>query len=285
MNVGLLMPFTEETANPADFCRAAEALGFESMWVPEHPILPVNPKTPFPQGGPIPPVYSHMGDQFVALSMAAAATRKLKLATGICLVPEHNPMILAKQIGSLDSFSGGRFIFGIGAGWLREETELLGGDFPRRWTQTAEYVAAMRALWRTGEASFDGKYVKFPAIRSYPRPAQPNGPPVLLGSRDKNALKRVAQWGDGWCPIRVTVEEMKRATAELREECEKVGRDFGSLDLTVMGALGDDRGKVQHELEKFAALGVGRFVVAMVAGALGPDKYASELERLSRLYL
>ena len=114
-----------------------------------------------------------MGDQFVALSMAAAATKKLKLATGICLVPEHNPMILAKQIGSLDNFSGGRFIFGIGAGWLREETELLGGDFPHRWTQTAEYVAAMRALWTKGEASFEGKYVKFPAIRfvSAPRAA------------------------------------------------------------------------------------------------------------------
>ena len=162
MKIGLLMPFTEDTANPADFCRAAEALGFESMWVPEHPILPANPKTQFPQGGPIPPVYSHMGDQFVALSMAAAATKKLKLATGICLVLEHNPMILAKQIGNLDNFSGGRFIFGIGAGWLREETELLGGDFPHRWTQTAEYVAAMRALWTKGEASFEASTSSFP---------------------------------------------------------------------------------------------------------------------------
>jgi probable F420-dependent oxidoreductase len=226
-----------------------------------------------------------MGDQFIALSMAAAVTKKLKLATGICLVPEHNPMILAKQIGSLDNFSGGRFIFGIGAGWLREETELLGGDFPRRWTQTAEYVAAMRALWATGEASFDGKYVKFPAIRSYPRPAQASGPPVLLGSRDKNALRRVAKWGDGWCPIRITVDEMKRATAELREECQKVGRNFANLDLTVMGALGEERAKAQDELGGYAALGVGRFVIALVAGALGPDTYARELERLAKVYL
>src|SRR6202047_369055 len=228
MKVGLLMPFTEDTANPADFCRTAEDLGFESMWVPEHPILPANPKTQFPQGGPIPPVYSHMGDQFVALSMGAAATKKLKLATGICLVPEHNPMILAKQIGSLDNFSGGRFIFGIGAGWLREETELLGGDFPHRWTQTAEYVAAMRALWTKGEASFEGKYVKFPAIRSYPRPVQPAGPPVLLGSRDKNALKRVAKWGDGWCPIRITVEgdrAVARGVPQGRQRLRQAGLD------------------------------------------------------------
>jgi len=285
MKIGLLMPFTEDTAHPADFCRAAEELGFESMWVPEHPILPVNPKTPFPQGGPIPPVYSHMGDQFVALSMAAAATRSLKLATGICLVPEHNPMILAKQIASLDNFSGGRFLFGIGAGWLREESELLGVDFPRRWTQTAEFVAAMRALWTKGEASFEGKYVKFPAIRSYPRPAQPAGPPVLLGSRDKNALKRVAKWGDGWCPIGVPVAEMKTSLAVLREECRKAGTDYGRLDITMMGALGNERAKAQDELGNYGALGVGRFVIGLVASALGPAKYKAELERLAKVYI
>ncbi len=285
MKIGLLMPFSEDTANAADFCRAAEDLSFESMWVPEHPVLPANPKTQFPQGGPIPPIYSHMGDQFVALSMAAAVTKKLKLATGICLVPEHNPMILAKQIGSLDNFSGGRFIFGVGAGWLREEAELLGADFPRRWSQTAEYVTAMRALWSKGEASFEGKYVKFPAIRSYPQPAQAGGPPVLLGSRDKNALKRVAKWGDGWCPIRVTPDEFKSALAELREECQKVGRDFSKLDITAMGGLGDDRAKVRDELGKYAAVGVGRFVIALVAGPLGPQKYKAELERLAKLYV
>src|ERR1700692_3813489 len=111
MKIGLLMPFNEDTANPANFGRAAEQLGFESMWVPEHPILPANPKTPFPQGGPIPPIYSHMGDQMVALSMAAAVTKNLKLATGICLVPEHNPMILDKQRGSLPHLFRGRILY------------------------------------------------------------------------------------------------------------------------------------------------------------------------------
>jgi probable F420-dependent oxidoreductase len=285
MKIGLLMPFTQDTANPADFCRTAEELGFESMWVPEHPVLPSNPKTPFPQGGPIPPVYWQMGDQFIALGMAAAATKKLKLATGVCLVPEHNPLILAKQVGSLDNFSGGRFIFGIGAGWLREEAELLGADFPHRWTQSAEYVAAMRELWTKGEASFEGKYVKFPAVRCFPQPAQAGGPPVVLGSRDKNALKRVAQWGDGWCPLRITVDDLKNALRQLREECQKSGRDYARLDITVMGALGDERAKTQEELGKYAELGAGRFVVAMVAGLLGPDKYKAELERLTKIYV
>jgi alkanesulfonate monooxygenase SsuD/methylene tetrahydromethanopterin reductase-like flavin-dependent oxidoreductase (luciferase family) len=143
----------------------------------------------------------------------------------------------------------------------------------------------MRALWTKGEASFEGKYVKFPAIRSYPRPAQPSGPPVLLGSRDKNALRRVAKWGDGWCPIRITVDEMKQATAQLREECHQAGTDYGRLDLTVMGSVGDERAKAQDELGRYAGLGVGRFVIALVAGALGPDKYAPELERLAKVYI
>jgi alkanesulfonate monooxygenase SsuD/methylene tetrahydromethanopterin reductase-like flavin-dependent oxidoreductase (luciferase family) len=264
MKIGLLMPFTQDTANPADFCHTAEELDFESMWVPEHPVLPSNPKTPFPQGGPIPPVYANMCDQFVALGMAAAATKKLKLATGICLVPEHNPLILAKQIGSLDNFSGGRFLFGIGAGWLREEAELLGADFPRRWTQSREYVAAMRELWTKGEASCDSKYVKFPAVRCFPQPAQ---------------------WGDGWCPIRVTVDDLKKAIPELREECQKAGRDFSWLDITIMGQLGDERSKAQDELGKYAELGMGRYVIALVGGPLGPDKYKSELERLAKIYV
>ena len=285
MKIGLLMPFNEDTANPADFCRAAEALGFESMWVPEHPILPANPKTQFPQGGPIPPVYSHMGDQFVALSMAAAATKKLKLATGICLVPEHNPMILAKQIGSLDNFSGGRFHLRNRRRLAARGNRTPGGDFPHRWTQTAEYVAAMRALWTKGEASFEGKYVKFPAIRSYPRPAQPAGPPVLLGSRDKNALKRVAKWGDGWCPIRITVDEMKQATAAVtrrmppgrhRLRQARPDRDGFGRRRTHQGPgrTRPLRGTRRRPLRHCA----GR-------GALRPDKYAPELERLAKVYI
>ena len=165
MKIGLLNVFHESTARPGPFAHAVEQLGFESLWVPEHPILPVNPKTPFPAGGPIPDVYGHMSDQFICLAMAAATTTRIKLATGITLVPEHNPIVAAKQIATLDYFSGGRVIYGIGAGWLREESEILGVDFPRRWTQTAEFVAAMRELWTKPEASFAGKYVNFPAVR------------------------------------------------------------------------------------------------------------------------
>ena len=283
MKIGLLMVFHEATARPAEFAQAAEELGFELLWVPEHPVMPVNPATPFPQGGPIPDVYSHMSDQFVCLAMAAATTKRLKLATGITLVPEHNPIVAAKQIATLDNFSGGRVIYGIGAGWLREESEILGVDFPRRWTQTAEYVAAMRALWSQPEAAFDGRYVKFPPVRSYPKPVRPNGPPVLLGSRDRNALKRVAQWGDGWFPNRVSPGDMKRDLAALREECRAAGRDFGALDITVMGGIVGDRAAVQAELGRFAETGVGRFVAAL--GVLGPNDYRERLAQTAALYI
>jgi probable F420-dependent oxidoreductase len=283
MKIGLLMVFHETTARPGPFAQEAERLGFESLWAPEHPILPVDPKTPFPAGGPIPDVYGHMSDQFVCLGMAAATTTRLKLATGITLVPEHNPIVMAKQIATLDYFSGGRVIWGIGAGWLREESEIMGVDFPKRWTQTAEYVAAMRALWTDAEASYEGKYVKFPAVRCYPKPAQAGGPPVLLGSRDKNALKRVAKWGDGWFPNRVTVEDMRRDLATLKDECRAAGRDFSKLDITVMGGIQGDRAATQRELERYAATGVGRFVVAL--GTLAPHDYKDRLAKLAEQYV
>lgn len=283
MKIGLLMVFHETTARPGPFAAEAERLGFESLWAPEHPILPVDPKTPFPAGGPIPDVYSHMSDQFVCLAMAAATTTRLKLATGITLVPEHSPIVMAKQIATLDYFSGGRVIWGIGAGWLREESEIMGVDFPRRWTQTAEYVAAMRALWTEPEASYEGKYVKFPSVRCYPKPVQKGGPPVLLGSRDKDALKRVAKWGDGWFPNRVTVEEMSRDLAALKEECRAVGRDFGTLDITVMGGVQGDRAATQKELARYAALGVGRFVAAL--GTLTPNDYQARLAKIAEQYV
>jgi probable F420-dependent oxidoreductase len=283
MKTGILIVFHEASARPGPFAAEMEKLGFESLWVPEHPIMPVNPKTPFPQGGPIPDIYAHMSDQFVCLGMAAANTSRLKLATGITLTPEHNPIVHAKQVATLDHFSGGRLIYGIGAGWLREESELLGVDFPRRWTQTAEYVAAMRELWSKPEASFEGRYVRFPAVKSYPKPIQQPGPPVLLGSRDKNALKRVAKWGDGWCPNRVDAAYMRENLANLREECRAAGTDYDRLDITVMGAAHNERDKARDEMAEFAELGVGRYVFAV--GTLGPDNYRQRLEQYASVYL
>jgi probable F420-dependent oxidoreductase len=283
MKIGLLTPFSGQNGNPGEFAGIAESLGYESVWIPEHPAVPANPATKFPGGGDIPPIYFSMADQIVALSMAAATTKSLKLATGICLVPEHNPVALANQVATLDAFSGGRVIFGIGAGWLREECDLFAVDFPKRWTQTREYVAAMRELWTHDEAAFEGKYVKFPAVKCSPKPAQKNGPPVVIGSLDKNALKRVAKWGDGWCPIRVTPEFMSDKLAELKRECAAADRDFARLDITVMGFVQGDRAKVQSELARFAATGVSRFVVGL--SDFTPDTMPRMLERIAAAYV
>ena len=283
MKIGLLTPFTGKNAHPAEFARVAESLGLESIWVPEHPAMPANPQQQFPAGGPIPPAYFTMADQMIALSMAAAVTKSLKLATGICLVPEHEPLTLAKQLATLDAYSGGRVLFGIGAGWLREESDLFGVDFPRRWTETAEIVAAMRKLWTEDQSSFDGKYVKFPAVKVLPKPAQKSGPPVLIGSLDKNALKRVAKWADGWCPIQLNAAQLKTRVDELKRECAAVGRNFAELDITIMGAIRGDRAKVQDGLKEFAEAGAGRFVAGL--GDLTFESSEGTLKKIAALYV
>src|SRR3979490_2375637 len=165
MKIGVLGFVASYTADPGAIAKHCEALGFESFYLPEHPILPVKHKTRFPLSpdGEIPEPYANMIDPFVGLTLAAAATKRIGLGTGICLVPERSPLILAKVVATLDHYSGGRFIFGIGfgigAGWLRDESEIMGVDFKRRWAITREYVRAMKELWTKSEASsFDGEF-------------------------------------------------------------------------------------------------------------------------------
>ena len=173
MSIGTSVPLPAYTIDPAFMAKKAEELGFESIWYAEHPAVPVHSASPFPAtGGEIPWTYSHFTDPYIALARASGVTRTIKLGTGITLVPERNPLLLAKEIASLDRFSGGRFLFGIGTGWLREETELMGGDFEHRWTQTREAIEVMKALWTHDEAEYHGRYFDFPLVRSFPKPAQ-----------------------------------------------------------------------------------------------------------------
>jgi probable F420-dependent oxidoreductase len=290
MRVGFLTVVNERSVDPANLARKAEELGFESAWVPEHAVIPVNTTTPLPETQPgqgaIPEVYSHVCDPFVAMSMMAAVTTRLKLGTGVCLIPERHPLVTANEIATLDAFSEGRVLLGIGAGWLSEESEILGGDFPHRWSQTREYIQAMRELWSKDEASFEGKYVKFPPVKLYPKPARKGGPPVLIGSKDRNALRWTARWGDGWCPIFYSPSEMKIHLAKLREECAAVNRDFSQLDITIFKReLRGDRAAVQAGLREYEAAGVHRFVLMLIGGRLDRQSYTGELERLATLYI
>ena len=241
MDIGISTFLTDYSVDVAVVARRAEELGFASLWLPEHSILPVNSGTPWPGSadGKIPKVYADIVDPFVALGRASAVTTTLKLGTGICLVPERNPLLLAKEVATIDMYYKGRFQFGIVAGWLREETDIMGGDFAHRWAQTREAILAMKQLWTTVESEYHGKYYDFPPLYSFPGPAQRPHPPVLLGGMAKNVFKRVVEYGDGWMPNRVTPEDVKKGRAKLDELADAAGRDPKSIQIMVFGQQAD----------------------------------------------
>ena len=238
MNIGTSVPLPAYTIDPAFMAKKSEDLGFESIWYAEHAAVPVHSDSPFPAtGGEIPWTYSHFTDPYIALARASGVTTKIKLGTGITLVPERNPLLLAKEIATLDRYSGGRFLFGIGTGWLKEETEMMGGDFEHRWTQTREAIEVMKELWTKEEAEYHGRYFDFPLVRSYPKPAQKPYPPIILGGMAKNVLRRVVTHADGWLPNRVTPTEVEESRKKLDAMAAEAGRDPKSITISVYGQL------------------------------------------------
>lgn len=236
MTIGISIPLPAYTIDPAFMAKKAEDLGFTSIWYAEHPAVPVHSESPFPStGGEIPWTYSHFTEPYIALARASAVTSTIKLGTGITLVPERNPLLLAKEVAALDFYSGGRFLFGIGTGWLKEETELMGGDFAHRWTQTREALDVMKLLWTQEEAEYHGKYFDFPPVRSFPKPVQKPYPPIIIGGMAKNVLKRIVAHADGWLPNRVTPAELEAARKELDTRAADAGRDPKSITITIYG--------------------------------------------------
>ena len=220
MRVGAFYFPADYGINIAELAKALEDRGFDSLFVPEHTHIPASRKSPFPGGGELPKRYSHTHDPFVALSFAAAATRKLKLGTGILLVPQHEPIVTAKAIASLDQLSGGRFMFGIGGGWNAEEMENHGARYETRFAQMREHVLAMKELWTKDEASFDGEFVKFDRVWSWPKPAQKPHPPVILGGETDHTLKRVIEYCDGWFPRPRGGVDVGKGVAHLHQMAE-----------------------------------------------------------------
>ena len=205
--------------------------------------------SPFPStGGEIPESYSHFTDPYIALARASAVTSTIKLCTGITLIPERNPLLLAKEISALDRYSGGRFVLGIGTGWLREETEIMGGDFDHRWTQTRESLEVMKELWTKEEAEYHGRYFDFPPVKSYPKPVQDPHPPILIGGLARNVLRRVVAHADGWLPNRVTPAQVEDSRAQLDAMAAEAGRDPASLNISVYGQE-PDRALIQSFLD------------------------------------
>jgi probable F420-dependent oxidoreductase len=281
MNVGISVPLPAYLVDVGAMARKAEELGFESFWCAEHPFIPVQSQSRFPgsEDGVIPEAYSHFIDPFVALARASGTTSRIKLGTGIVLVPERHPLLLAKEVSTLDLFSGGRFLFGIGTGWLREETQIMGGDFDHRWTQTRESILAMKELWTKPEAEFHGKYYDFPPVRSYPKPAQRPHPPVLLGGGAKNVLQRIVAWGDGWLPNRITPDQLRESRAALDRLAKEAGRDPSAITISVHGQPAD-----RDLIKRLHDAGATRVIVRPATSKTEPEM-VSELTRIAEAVL
>jgi probable F420-dependent oxidoreductase len=252
MKFGVLMFATDYAIRPDELARAAEERGFESLFVPEHTHIPKSRKSPWPGGPNLPKEYWHTYDPFVALAMAAAATTRLKVGTGICLVIERDPITLAKEVASLDQLSNGRFIFGIGGGWNAEEMENHGTDFTKRWRILRERVFAMKEIWTKEEAEFHGEFVNFDPLWSYPKPVQKPHPPILMGGSGPHARQRAVDFDGGWMPI-AGRDDIVAGIADLRMRAEKAGRDPRSVTVSVFGANPEEtalRGYERADVER-----------------------------------
>lgn len=243
-----------------EVARAAEQAGFATLWSGEHVVMVDQSRSRYPysdDGHIAVPAEADWIDPMIGLSFAAAATSTIRLATGVLLLPEHNPVLIAKQAATLDTLSGGRLTLGVGIGWSQDEFDALGVPFARRAARTAEYVAAMRTLWRDDVASFRGEFVNFDAIRVNPKPARGRAIPVVVGGNSEPALRRAATWGDGWYGFNLDGPD---AVAErmtlLQRLCDETGRDRSQVRVAV--ALRDLQ---PSDVPRLADLGVDELVV------------------------
>src|SRR5580658_649587 len=239
MRVGVFYFPVHYGIEPAELGRALEERGYESLFVCEHTHIPVSRRTPFPSGGELPKRYVHTHDPFVALSFAAAATKKLRLGTGICLIPQRDPIVTAECVASLDQLSGGRFVFGIGGGWNVEEMENHGAQYKTRFKLMRERILAMKALWTEEEAAYHGDMVDFGPVWAYPKPTQRPHPPILLGGETDYTLHRVVEYCDGWFPRPQRGWDIRHERDRLRRMADERGRDFASLFISVFRAPAD----------------------------------------------
>lgn len=282
MDFGLFIFATDYAIGPDVLAREAEAHGFESLFLPEHTHIPASRLSPWPGGAELPRQYWHAHDPFVALAMAAGVTTQLKLGTGISLVTERDPILMAKQVASLDFLSNGRVQLGVGAGWNAEEMENHGTPFGQRWKILRERILAMRQIWTEEEAEFHGEFVDFDKLWAHPKPVQSGGPPVLLGASSRFVYKRIAEYGDGWFPI---YQDARRAgasgtvdyaqgIAQTREAWDQAGRS-GQPSFSIFG-VGPDATAVESLLQ----MGFDRIIFALPSGSADEvlpmvEKYAA----------
>lgn len=273
MKLGLATFTTDYSMPPDALAVAAEERGFESLFFPDHTHVPVVQASEFPDGGEVPLAYKHGIDPMVAMAAAATATSRIRLGTGVCLVVERDPIILAKQVASIDHLSGGRVELGIGAGWSAEEMGNHGTEFATRYTLMRERVEAMREIWTKDEAEYHGKLVDFDRIWSWPKPVQ-QPLPVLMGGKGQKTLQRAVEYADGWIPPIAWIDDLAASITELQRLAAEHGRD--PLPVTVMGVKG--REELLRQLEE---IGVTRAVISLPVA--GPDEILPRLDHYARL--
>jgi probable F420-dependent oxidoreductase len=254
MDFGVFIFPTEDGISIPDLARMAEERGFGAIFLPEHTHIPARRDSPYPGGGDLPEPYSHTPDPFVTLGATASVTSKIKLGFGVCLVNQRDPIVTAKEVSTLDRLSGGRVLFGVGAGWNVEEMGHHGVDAKTRFGNMRERVEAMKEIWTQDEASYHGKHVDFDRIWCWPKPVQKPHPPVLVGGVGERVLQRVVRWGDEWYPNRIRDDDAFMARlAELRRLAEEAGR--APIPVTVNGVPSDPA-----RIERYAEAGVTRCV-------------------------
>lgn len=239
MLFGASIFITDNSIRPDELARELEARGFDSLWIPEHTHIPANRRTPYPAGGDLPPEYWQTYDPFLSLTAAAMVTTKLKLATGICLVIERDPIVLAKEVATLDRLSNGRVIFGIGGGWNAEEMENHGTVYKTRWRLLRERILAMKEIWTKDEAEFHGEFVNFDPILAFPKPVQKPHPPIIMGGNGATTFDRVTEYCDGWMPISMRTGDLAERIPALKQQVEAAGRNSESISISVFAVKPD----------------------------------------------
>ncbi len=285
MKIGLFTVGTGKMAGGA-LLRAvainAERLGVATLRVPEHVVLidKYASKYPYTQDGRLPaPTNAPIFDPFIALATMAAVTTKIRLATGICLVPEHNPVVLAKVVATLDFLSAGRTVLGVGIGWLEEEFQALGIPWEHRARRTRECIDAMRKLWTDDPSAYNGEFVRFEGVRSNPKPAQGAKLPILFGGESAPALRRVAEYGAGWCGFNLTPEEAAPKIKRIEELLKANGRKRSDVELAVSPYT---KPITVDDLKRYRDLGVDEVVLITLRPPRAEDELVKDLEQIAR---
>ena len=259
MQFGAAMFFTDYSMTPAALGRALEERGFESVWAPEHSHIPLSRKSPFPGGGDLPKRYYDTMDPFVTLTAAAAATTKLKVGTGVCLVNQRDTIQTAKLVASIDQVSAGRFLFGIGVGWNQEEMENHGTVFETRAKLTRERIEAMKQIWTKSKPEYHGEFVNFDPMMAWPKPVQKPHPPVIVGGAFPQGARRALRYGDGWFPLGGRMsEDIAQVIQRFNQMAAEMGRNPAKVPLSLFGTAED-----ADRLRRLRDLGIARVVVTL----------------------